>query len=512
MIESNIENVHTGPKPWLSIKLHGERVVVEGDVQRSLGRRIHASGRENDEGVFIDWKWDGRRLLVENDRFGLYPLFYCSRGGAICISPSFERVANANSEREFNFDALSVFFRMGHFIGEDTAFTDVFFLPPNSILTWEAGRLDVSPKQVLPAAASAVGLSFDEVVDTYRELFSRSIQRRLPDNERFTVPLSGGRDSRHILLELVRQGVRPRSCATVKYGPPSTNEDTRIAKLLTERLGIEHVEIEKPTSYFQAELKDFQLTNYCGGGHWWVQPVASYSAGRFEIIYDGLAGSVLSGGFMLTEKKVDLFRRRDFEALARLILEENKNESVLRNVFRQRFYERISVEKGVARLVRELREHAESANPVLSFVFFNRTRRSVASIPFAIFHQVPVMHVPYLDGDVFDFLSSLDATMVEGNRLHDEVIRRAYPAMADIPYENKEAKPVFRRIDRGYFRKARFQLFDFLRTKSSEERLNTDSMYLYGKIFADSVMRKDDPPWYLRPAIQLLEFSRLQRG
>lgn len=506
---SNIDNVRAEPKPWFAARVKDGCVEVEGDLSRSLGRRIAVAGRKEDEGVYLDWAWDGQKLVIENDRFGLYPLFYCVNKEGVSISPSLARVVRANSEKKLDYSALGVFFRMGHFIGGDTPFADVRFMPPNSVLTWEAGRLEIIPKGPTMASASNQGLSFDEAVDQYRELFGRSISRRLPEDERFTVPVSGGRDSRHILLELARQGVRPRTCATVKYRPPATNEDTRIARLLAGRLEIEHVELEKPYSFFKAELYDVKLTNYCGGGHGWVQPVASNFAGKFRTIYDGLAGSVLSGGFMLAEQKVILFRDGGLKELARIVLGENKGEEALSKIFSGEFYKKIPLEAAVERLAVELEKHRDQPNPVLSFVFWNRTRRCVASIPFAIFHEVPVVHVPYLDHDLFDFLFSLDVSVVEQNRLHDEVIRRSYPEFADVPYENKKAKAVFSKQDCSYYRNARVEFFSYLRgcTRSDCSKINRG--YLFAKLVADFVARKVDAPWYMRPALQLIEVDRL---
>lgn len=512
MISPHIDNVGAEPKPWFIARVRGGSVEIEGEPRCALGRRIKLSGRSHDEGVYLDWAWDGRKLVIENDRFGLYPLFYCAHDGLICISPSLEKVVKRSSERQLDYSALSVFFRMGHFIGEDTPFADVRFMPPNSVLTWAGGRLEIASKGDHLVSGSVSSLDFDETVDRYRELFSRSISRRLPEDSRFTVPVSGGRDSRHILLELARQGVRPRSCATVKYRPPATNEDVRIARLLADRLDIEHVELEKPRSFFRAELNDVALTNYCGGGHGWVQPVASNFAGHYTTIYDGLAGSVLSGGFMLAEDKVKLFRQGSFNELALTLVGENKNEGALRNIFSRDFYRRISLEKTVERLACELRTHAEAPNPVLSFVFWNRTRRCVASIPFAIFHEVPVVHVPYLDHDLFDLLFSLDASVVEHNRLHDEAIRRSYPEFSDIPYEDKKAKAVFSKMDCSYYRAARAEFFSYLWGCSKRDIVKVSRQYLFMKLGADLIARKVDAPWYIRPALQAIEIERLAGG
>lgn len=509
---SNIDNVHAEPKPWFAARMRPGLVDISGDSSCSLGRRIPVPGSEEDEGVYIDWEWDGEKLVLKNDRFGLYPIFYCVKEDSICVSPSLSRVVRTNSERQLDYAALGVFFRLGHFIGEDTPFEDIRFMPPNSILIWEAGKLELKSKGSPMAPTSAGALSFDETVEQYRALFSRSIARRMPDDEPWTVPVSGGRDSRHILLELARQGARPRSCATVMYRPPATNEDIRIARLLAERLGIEHVALEKPSSFFQAELNDVKLTNYCGGGHGWVHPVASDFAGKFHTIYDGLAGSVLSGGFMLAEEKVRLFKKGSYNALGRTILEENKSEDAIRHIFSEEFYRKLSFDHAVERLAEELKRHGDVPNPVLSFVFWNRTRRCVASIPFAIFHQVPVVHTPYLDHELFNFLFSLDVSFVEQNRLHDEVVRRSYPDFADVPYENKNAKADFSKVDFSYYRAARSELFGYLRAQEAARVKKVNKRYLFMKLGSDFLGGKIDAPWYMRPALQVIELERLVSG
>jgi len=46
------------------------------------------------------------------------------------------------------------------------------------------------------------------------------VQRRLPaGDERVIVPLSGGRDSRHVLFELVAQRCRPIETVTIHHYP-----------------------------------------------------------------------------------------------------------------------------------------------------------------------------------------------------------------------------------------------------------------------------------------------------
>jgi asparagine synthase (glutamine-hydrolysing) len=507
---SNMSHVHPDGKPHLGIRLlTGAPPQVSGSASHLCGARFPGARAGRDDGIFVQWRWDGDTLRVENDRYGIYPLFYCAKADSIWISPSLELVVRGNSERALDHAALAVFHRLGHFIGEDTPFKDIRFLPPDSVLTWRRGELSIQsrPFELLD---SGKGLGFDDAVEAYRERFARAMARRLPREARFTVPISGGRDSRHILLELAQQGAVPSHCPTLHYRPPATNQDVAVARELTRRLGIQHDEIARPSSYFEASLKDVGLTNHCGGGHGWVMPLASHVAGRYDELYDGLAGSVLSGGFMLAEDKLALFRSQRFEPLARLILGASANEGALKNVLAPPAYAQWSLDAAIERLLPELQRHADRPNPVLSFVFWNRTRRCVGSIPYAILHQVRVVHTPYLDHELFDLLFELDPAHVEDNRLHDEVIRRAYPSLADVPYEDKKARAVMKAEDLSYYRDTRAEFSRHYRALDRRLGTGLNHRYLNARLALDWLKRNSESPWYMRTVLQVSELERLR--
>ena len=44
------------------------------------------------------------------------------------------------------------------------------------------------------------------------------------------------------------------------------------------------------------------------------------------------------------------------------------------------------------------------------------------------------MHLPYLNHDLFDLTAGLPERVLAGGRFHTEVIRRAYPFAADLPF------------------------------------------------------------------------------
>jgi len=509
--DQEIERLGSTAKPFFSAKFSAGKVVLQGLGNCTLGKKVPRTTGDLDDGIFLDWHWDGCRLVVRNDRFGLYPLFYSCVGSEVWVSPSIVEVLRGNSKRQLNLPALAVFYRLGHFVGEDTPFTDVHFLPPNSILTWQDGKsiLEAGPNASDQTISS--DLSFNDAVDKYVHLFAQSVARRLPADEDFTVPISGGRDSRHILFELVKQGYTPKVCPTVKYRPPATNEDTRIARLITGKFGIEHVELDKPASFFQAVLKDVHLTNYCGGGHGWILPVAAKLNNKVSTMYDGLAGSVLSGGFMLAGAKFELFRAQKLEELAELILRENRLEDANKHVLAKALYDSMPMDLAIERLVTELRKHVSARNPMLSFNFWNRTRRCVATIPFAILSDVPVVHCPYLDHELFDFLVSVDESMMAGNRLHDETIRRAYPQHADIPFEDATLKATFTNFDRTYYRTSRKEFASYLMRRGWSGLDAVRPQYLFPKLLLEWSQNVAASPWYMRTALHAIEVDALRR-
>ncbi|HEY9110703.1 MAG TPA: hypothetical protein VIM92_02895, partial [Rhodanobacteraceae bacterium] len=219
------------PADWITARAAAGEATIDGARHAAFGHYLGARNGAEADGIFAEWHWDGRRLVVRNDRYGLQPLFHaCLPDGGIAVSPSLIRLIQLGASTALDFEALSIFFRLGHFVGEDTPFKSIRAVPPNAVFVWEDGKLTCRARY--PHAPKAASLSRDDAVDRYIELFAKSIAKRPPVSPRFAVTLSGGRDSRHILLELYRQGFRPGACVSAHIYPPHPNEDFGIASML----------------------------------------------------------------------------------------------------------------------------------------------------------------------------------------------------------------------------------------------------------------------------------------
>ena len=414
-------------------------IETKGSDKCSLGHKIYRGENKKPDGIFAEWLWDGNKLIAQNDRYGMHPLFYYSRNNEICISPSIPRLLKEGADSELDYNALAVYLRIGFFIGEDTPFKYIRAVPPDAGFKWQNGSLEISGSYHFSKRNEHI--SYEDALDNYIFLFRKSIEKGLPFNENFALPLSGGKDSRHILLELNKLGFKPKYCVTVEAIPPYHKDDARIAKLVAQALNIDHVTIKQQGSYFKSQMETYFLTNFCTDEHAHFWAMNEYLKGNAEISYDWIGGDVLSSSGFLNSDMLSLFEKKQLTALAETIFNKFNSspldEEYIRRVISNELYPRINRELAMEHLIEELNKHTSAHNPVTSFYFWNRTRREISLSPFGILSDIPTVFCPYLDHDLYDFLTSLHPRFSLSRRFHADAIERAYPEFAHVPYVEK---------------------------------------------------------------------------
>jgi hypothetical protein len=287
-------------------------------------------------------------------------------------------------------------------------------------------------------------------MDGFIELFAQSVKRRKPSRESVALPLSGGRDSRHILFELLRQGHRPRWTVTTRHYPPNHDEDAAIAAQVAQTVGIPHVVVRQPKSRLRAESIKNLWAGFCTDEHTQFLPIVR-ALGRVGAgtVYDGIAGTAFLGDFLKDEDRVRLCEEGHLGLLAEHVLRREREER-LAAILSPQAYQRFNREIALEIVRAELRRHMDAANPLGSFFFWNRTRREVALVPYCLYSGIDEVIAPFLDRDLLDFLSSLPMAMMVDRKFHTETIRRAYPEYAHLPFWEKDLPP---RQDRRFVRR-----------------------------------------------------------
>ena len=480
-----------------------------------LGHKIATSSIGKEDGIFAEWQWDGRKLIVKNDRYGYFPLYYCSYNDQIIISPSIQRLIEEGAPVDPDYPALSIFLRLGFFIGEDTPFKHIKALPPDADFYWENGKLTVRGQFI---QNDIINISEDDAIEQYIHLFRQSIKRRLPSDETFTVPLSAGRDSRHIILELDHLGYKPKTCLTVRPYAFFYDEDINQAKILADALGVNQILLDSGKFKFDDVIRNLELTNYCADEHAWFLPLADYlKEKQIGTIYDGIAGDTLSADWWLP-KEIELVQTKKyaeyFKLMAAILIKPD--DYVLKQVLDKEFYNKATLACSVEHFTEELKKHEQCSNPVRSFYFWNRTRREIALAPYAINADIPKVYSPYLDHDLYDFLMSLPEEIKNKGDFHTKTIQRAYPQYANIPYEApfEQKKEIF--LSGAMKHKVQFiKNFSIYYLKNCVVSSNfIKAKYFLPRMFRCLIDRKYcESSWWMDPPTLLyfIELEKLQR-
>lgn len=417
-------------EPFCHIKKTASGFIVSGSASHTLGHKVTARGARPKEGVFGQWHWDGRTLHAHVDECGFYPLYYYVTETECAVSPSIPALLLLGAPPQLDHKALAVFLRLGWFLGSDTPFALVRAFQPGGTLRWTDGQIEVT--SAFPQARES-HLSRTQGIDGYIDLFRASLQRRLPDTDNFTVLLTGGRDSRHQLFELTRAGHKPQTAYSIGEYIVASNEEMAAASAIAKAVGVNHVIVNQTESPFVLERKNNFFTNFCADEHSWLWVLADRLRGKYQIIYDGLGGSIFDRGFLLTEHRLALCDAGRFEELA---VDLFSREDVL-PVFSSSIKDHCSRELAIAHLTQELQLYRNDPNPIDSFLFWTRTRRESALSSYRVLDSAHRVICPFIDLELVNHLASLPGSMMLDHNFHDETIHRAFPQYAHIPFGPK---------------------------------------------------------------------------
>lgn len=431
-------------EPYLRVRLSPSGVDVTGTTHVRLGQVNLPAPLQTGRDVFAEWFWDGSEVVVRNCRYGFFPIYYYSTNTEFGVSPSIEKLLECGASTELDDAAMAVYLRLGWTLGEDTVFKHIRSLPPNGILRWSDGTLTITGGITHPAP---LHITRDEAIATFTKLLRQAIHRRASPDVNYVLPLSGGRDSRSIFLELMRLGCRPQVCVTNHDFPPYRTQNILVARQLAQRFDLPHLSLGQPRSRLSAELRKNRLNDYCAIENIWCVSLYAEIARRCEnpVVYEGGPDGVYYGGYCDDESQ-DLLVQGDTEEVAVRLIHRWQNwqssEEALTRVLTPTAATRFPMDLAVERLRQELNRHLDAPNPQASFYFWNRGRRVAALQPFSIARRAGVMAVtPYLDHDLSDFLAALPQEVRLNKAAHDASIHRSHPAIRDIPFAGDTPTP-----------------------------------------------------------------------
>jgi asparagine synthase (glutamine-hydrolysing) len=147
---------------------------------------------------FAIWDDDKKELFCARDRFGEKPFFYTQNSGYFAFGSEMKEIWALQGGRVPNFRMVNDYLRYGYVSNPQkpgfTFYKDIFQLPAASYLKIKNNVLTIEKYWSIHLEKRSV-LSFDDAMESFRELFTQSIQRRLRSDVAVGSSLSGGLDS-----------------------------------------------------------------------------------------------------------------------------------------------------------------------------------------------------------------------------------------------------------------------------------------------------------------------------
>lgn len=193
---------------------------------------------------------DGRdgTIRLAADRFGHNLMFYWEKDRTCAFASSLRSLLLYRDDigREYDLQALAELTVFERVLENRTLFSDIKRLPAGSMVTWtgQEWKLNsyfIARPQKIPPGLTSWKEASAELVDSLK----RSINKRLADQAKVGLFLSGGLDSRLVL------GCCPPSITALTFSHPgSVSREAAIAAIVAKRANVPLVLLEREANYY----------------------------------------------------------------------------------------------------------------------------------------------------------------------------------------------------------------------------------------------------------------------
>ena len=401
-------------------------------------------------GVFVLAIWDGlqKRLLITNDRFGLYPLYYAHFNGRLIFSPEMKGIlCDPDFKKEVDLRSLSEYMRFQHLLGDKTFFEELKLLGNATLLSYQvrSDSLQIKPYwDFAQIPELPPGLTFEEAVEESGRLLKSAVDKLTLGGYRNGVYLSAGLDSR-VILGMIDRDRYP--ITTVTYGNKNCR-DVVYARQIAKIVGSDHQFFEFRNGYWVQQYADQHL-DLTEGFHSWihshgigimdqVRPVmdvnlTGFGGGQSAIDWEDPA--------LLYSQDDVCFNSRLYNLLSQETTWPSINDVEERLLYSTKFQDQMT---GLAYdlFMEELAhyDHLPYYQRAAYFALRNPDRRLFQY--FTVFHRAAFeQRFPFYDYDYFQFVYALPPEMLFKRRLRRGIILDRVKHLSKIPYD-KDNLPV----------------------------------------------------------------------
>jgi len=425
------------------------------------------------KGQFIAFIWNckERSLIIINDRFGKYPLYYAKIGDQFLFSSELKALLLSKMvKKEINDQAIVDFIMYHHLIGDETFLQNVFLLPYASVLRFRSGVLEIDRYWDIRFSPFKGSKSPAEYAGELNILFEEAVKRAIGRNRgKVGIMLSGGLDSRNIAIHIPRDQLEVH---TFTFGERGFI-DVKLAEKVSKELGFEHHFIPL-TSEFIRNLSEKTIFLMEGIGDiytgWNLNALPYVEKERIDLLLEGssgglintrIAGSLMKQAFFAlplinkfaTKKLYDPLPKDELSVKVREHYDYYNNQLrleklSLEDLLSKEYYDKVKnlVGESLEKAVHKACEFHKTFNNALDYVYFTeRHRRLYMNASNSFRWKVETLD-PFLDYDLIDFMSNIPPELKLGRSIVKDELRTYHPELSHIPVKGGLASSMLGRI------------------------------------------------------------------
>jgi asparagine synthase (glutamine-hydrolysing) len=194
-------------------------------------------------GMFAIAIYDARdnSLHLIRDRMGKKPLWISQAAdGTLHFASEVRAIMLARPDRTLRTEMIAEVMQYGYINSPNSAFIEINQVPPASVMSWREGKTKTS-RYWTPDFETKINISYEDAVETTKELIEAAVSRRLISERPLGSFLSGGYDSTVVtayMAKLMKEKVQTYS---IGFNSLQFNE-AHHAKRVANHLGTNHHE------------------------------------------------------------------------------------------------------------------------------------------------------------------------------------------------------------------------------------------------------------------------------
>jgi asparagine synthase (glutamine-hydrolysing) len=390
-------------------------------------------------GAFAVAIWDTRdqKLLVTNDRLGLFPIYYARSGDGLVFGSGVRALlADPDLSRAVDPAAIAQFLTFDHALRDRTLLKAAKLLDQASVLTFQDARLRIRPYWKLKYTDIYPLLSLEEYLEELTRLMRQSISRQTYDDLSAGLLLSGGLDSRW-LLGLLAETPSAGKLHTFTWGIPGC-DDGRFAKDLAKIAGVQHHFFKLREDWLLSKAENaVRITDGLGNIVNLHALATLEEESQFaSVIYKGFLGDAMFGYALVPRFWADYEEDVGIQAH----WQTHRDHGVIffdldeqRSLFSERFQQ--SLGGAVLEDYEAGMKEASSSQLANQRLFFDLRQRvprmTIRGVE--VVRDRAVVRLPFCDNDLVDFTTQVPPGYLDKRFLITEAFIRTYPQLAKVP-------------------------------------------------------------------------------